>query len=182
MKDKIILHVIICCCIAMLMSCNNSNRVKEMNTSKCRELEDINYVRTIRSIGEEFVDLTWMFEPLQYEVFKPIYENPECFIDSAKSVIQDVSVSSIDKQIALLSMHRLPLEGNISFTRFCFNMYSQSKLTENDMNLWVGGAYGNKTMVNNSKNSEVRALLQEIRDADINSEKLVQTIERILKN
>lgn len=121
------LLIIASACLWWVVDRTTCNRC-DLNAGYLEE-ERARYFVLISSLHRRVVDLTSPSSLFGFEEFIELYENPLNDFPYAIDLIRDPAVDSIEKQIAIYSMTRLPTECYVRLVEECYRGYRDGRVS-----------------------------------------------------
>ena len=123
-----------------------------------------NYAATVDTISQKVIDLTAHSDLFHIPEFVSIYENSESYAGEALAVIADSKRKRQEKQIAVLSMQRLPDDRYIMFCDSVVNLFVKDDIESEVLETAVFYSLGLRyQVIRNYKDPGVIRLLNKIR-------------------
>ena len=138
MRNVVFFIFLVCCCASPKDECylfKNS----------------INYDEILYTTRKRVIDLTWLEEPLTYPEFANLTNYSECFKEDAVKIIKLNKNDETIIGLALWSMKDLNSEETILFANDIIEY-----IDEDNLLIWLLGAYGNKNFRKNFNDSKYK--------------------------
>jgi len=139
----------------------------------------ISFQERIQAVQNDVVDLTSHFDLLHSESFLEIWRHPSHYRLEALDFLTDLKRTEIQREIAALSMQRLPLNDFVVFCERIVSLRKAEIISPRIFNIAIFPPFDwNTQLVENYKNPKVRRLLNIIDRAGVLSESDNTTINK----
>lgn len=145
------------------------------------EAKRLPYKKMVRTISKRVVDLTYTLKPLMYNDFKPIYKNPQRYLDSAINFVSQDSYNETEFGVVLLSMHKLSQDSYLKLLSVILKVYKEGKITDGNLITSLNGTFANKQMMRHASNHAVHKRLVDLSKDQNVSKKVRDAALKILK-
>lgn len=180
MKNKIFTLIIIA---FIINGCGFSSERKQKNNKSNNYKKDtiMIFSHKILAIEKKVVDLTSPSDLFMFQDFIKIYEKPNLYKESALDFISQRETTEQQKTITLYSMHNLDIQNYLDIIRTLYNLFLKDEIKVNLLEMAITYPFSqNHLIISNFDNSDVRQLLNQIRNTEEVSNKFKLSIDNIL--
>jgi len=180
MKNKIFTLIIIA---FIINGCDFSSERKQKNNKSNNYKKDtiMIFSHKILAIEKKVVDLTSPSDLFMFQDFIKIYEKPNLYKANALEFISQRETTEQQKTITLYSMQNLNIKDYLDIVRTLYNLYLKNEINLNLLERSLAYPFNqNYLIIKNFDNSDVRQLLNQIRNTEEVSNKFKLSIDNIL--